>query len=489
MIGIELLDADLPARIVSQARDVLQRFGVEIHDREALEILSDHGAHIDGRRACLPPDLVERALITTPASVPLFDVFGRHTHDIGADRVYFAPGSSAIHVLDDATGQLRRPTTADYVRYVKVVSGLNHLAAQSTAFVPADVDARIADSYRLYLSLLHGDKPVITGTFGGEGFAVMHDLLTAVRGTRAALSERPLAIFSCCPTSPLEWTGDACRTLIDCARAGIPVEVVPMPLAGFTAPVTLAATLVQHAAEALSGVVVHQLAAPGAPLLFGGSSAIFDVRYETTPMGALETMMLACGAAQVGRHLGLPTQGYIALSDAKTLDAQAGAETAMGAALAALATINSVSGPGMLDFENGFSLEKLVLDDEICGMALGLRAGIRRHDDDGIVSMTAELLREGHLLIADHTRRHLRDEIAFPSAVIDRLSRARWLAEGGRALSQRAADTIAALEQQHTTTPLPHDVRHALNERMLAEARAAGMDRLPDCPPTLIPHG
>lgn len=479
MIGIELLDADLPARIVSQARDMLQRFGVEIHHREALGILSDHGARIDAGRAYLPPTLIDRVLITAPSSVRLFDVSGRPTHDIGANRVYFAPGSSAIHFLDESTGELRPPTTADYLRYVKVVGGLEYLAAQSTAFIPADVDARIADSYRLYLSLLYGEKPVVTGTFSGNGFAVMHDLLTAVRGTRAALRERPLAIFSCCPTSPLKWTEDACGTLIDCARAGIPVEIVPMPLAGFTAPVTLAATLVQHAAEALSGVAVHQLAAPGAPLLFGGSSAIFDVRYETTPMGALETMMLACAAAQVGRHLGLPTQGYIALSDAKRVDAQAGAETAMGATLAALAGINSVSGPGMLDFENGFSLEKLVFDDQICGMALRLRAGICRHDDDRILSVTEELLREGHLLIAGHTRRHLRDEIVFPSAVIDRASRARWLSEGGTALGQRAAGAIAALEGRHPPSPLPGDVRQALNERMRAEALAAGMDRLP----------
>jgi trimethylamine--corrinoid protein Co-methyltransferase len=479
VIGIEMLEPDLPAHVVSQARDILRRAGVEIRHREALALLADHGAHVQDGRACIPGSLIDRALSTAPAAVRLYDVLGRQTHDIGGERVHFAPGSAAIHFLDEATETLRPPTTDDYVRYVKVADGLQHLAAQSTAFVPSDVDARISDSYRLYLSLLYGRKPVVTGTFTAAGLPIMQDLLCAVRGTTEALREWPLAIFSCCPTSPLKWSEDACATLLGCARAGIPVEIVPMPLAGFTAPVTLADALAQHAAEALSGVVMHQLAASGAPLLYGGSNAIFDVRYETTPMGAVETMMLACAAAQVGRHLGLPTQGYIALSDAKRVDAQAGAETAMGATLAALAGINSVSGPGMLDFENGFSIQKLVFDDQICGSALRLRSGINRPGGEGALALIEQLLRDGHLLIAGHTRRHLRQEISFPSAIIDRVGHARWAAEGASTLRQRATAAVSELEQKGAASCQPDAVRRTLTERMSAAAREAGMDRLP----------
>ena len=93
-------------------------------------------------------------------------------------------------------------------------------------------------------------------------------------------------------------------------------------------------------------------------------------------MGAVETMMLDCANSEIGKYLGLPTQGYIRMSDAKQLDAQAGLESTMGATLAALSGINSVSGPGMLDFESCQSLEKLVVDNEICGMAQRLA---RRH--------------------------------------------------------------------------------------------------------------
>ena len=380
---LRLLDDSLAARILDEAREVLCRVGVEIHNDAVLSLLADHGAPADGpgRRARIPGPLIDRALASVPRGFRLYGVPGDETHRLEGENVYFTPGSAAIHILDGDTGEMRRPDTADYVRLVKVTEGLPHIAAQSTAFIPADVDARISDSYRLYLSLLFGAKPVVTGAFTAEGFEVMKEMQVAVRGSAQALRQKPLAIFSCCPTAPLKWSRATSQNLVDCARWSVPVEFISMPLAGFMAPVTLVGSLVQQAAETLSGLVISQLANPGHPVLWGGSPAIFDVRRETTPMGAVETMMLNCAFAQIGRSLGIPTQGYIALSDAKLLDAQAGLETGIGAALAALSGINSVSGPGMLDFESCQSLEKLVLDNEICGMTYRLLRGIEPRED------------------------------------------------------------------------------------------------------------
>lgn len=478
---LRLLDDSLIERILEESRDLLATLGVEVHNEGVLRLLLDHGAEVDRAkgRVRLKAAMLDRALATAPRAVRLFDALGQPTHDLSGDNVYFTPGSAAIHVLDNETGEIRKPTTADYVRYVKVVSGLPHIAAQSTAFIPADVHERVSDSYRLYLSLLYGEKPVVTGAFTIEAFAIMRDLQLAVRGDAAALKAKPLTIFSCCPTSPLKWSDVTSQNVVDCARAGIPVEFVSMPLSGFMAPVTLVGSIVQHAAETLSGVVISQLAAPGTPVLWGGSPAIFDIRYETTPMGAVETMMLDCANSEVGKRLGLPTQGYIALSDAKQLDAQAGLETSMGATLAALAGINSVSGPGMLDFENCQSLEKLVVDDEVAGMALRLLKGIEPREDFPARPLFEELLREKHLLIAKHTRRHLKAEIAFPGPVIDRASRARWQEEGATSLRQRAAAEVERLVGGCTPSRLSEEAKRELTRRMEAEARRVGMDALP----------
>ena len=479
--ALRLLPNELIERIVAEARDILCQLGVEIHNQAVLGTLADHGATVDRDdwHAHLTQGIIDKALGAVPHSFRLYDVLGNQTHDFAGANVYFTPGSAAINILDNATGEIRQPTTADYVRYVQVTSGLRHIASQSTAFIPADVDARISDSYRLYLSLLYGEKPVVTGAFSAEGFEIMKDLQLAVRGDEAALGAKPLAIFSCCPTAPLKWSDVTSQNLADCARWRIPVELVSMPLSGFMAPVTLVGSLVQQTAENLSGVVISQLTNPRHPLLYGGSPAIFDVRYETTPMGAVETMMLNCANSEIGKYLGMPTQGYIAISDAKLLDAQAGLETGMGATLAALSGINSISGPGMLDFESCQSLEKLVVDNEICGMTYRLLKGIEPREDFPAIPLFQELLTEKNLLIADHTRRHLREEISFPGPVIDRTNRTRWQKEGKRTLRERAAKEVARLIGQCKPSRLPQATRAELTHLMESEARRKGMDALP----------
>jgi len=477
---LRFLDDALLSRILDEARDLLATIGIEVHNDAAAELLLAHGATKDARgRVLVPVALVERALASAPRTVRLFDALGAQTHELGGEAVYFTPGSAAIHVLDGTTGRVRPPTTADYVRYAKLVPGLAHIAAQSTALIPADVPEGIQDSYRLFLSLLLGEKPVVTGAFSAAGFGVMRDLQLAVRGTPEALRARPLCVFSCCPTAPLKWSYETSQNVIDCARAGVPVEFISMPLAGFVAPVTLVGSVVQHAAETLSGVVLSQLATAGAPVVWGGSPAVFDIRYETTPMGAVETMMLDCANAEIGKRLNLPTQGYIALSDAKALDAQAGLETGMGALLAGLSGINSVSGPGMLDFESCQSLEKLVLDDEIAGMVARLRRGIEPRDDFPSRPLFEELLRDGHLLIAAHTRKHRKEQIRFPSPVVERAPLGRWREEGETTLGQRASLEVERLVAAWTPSRVPDETKRALLERMGHAARAVGMGELP----------
>ena len=122
----------------------------------------------------------------------------------------------------------------------------------------------------------------------------------------------------------LIWSEFGAQNLIELARAGVPAQMVSMPLAGAAAPVTLLGAVVQHAAECISGIVIHQLAQPGAPIVWGGAPAIFDMRKGTTPMGAIETAMIDASYAQVGKSLGLPTHTYLGASDAKLVDAQAG---------------------------------------------------------------------------------------------------------------------------------------------------------------------
>lgn len=478
---LKFLDNDLIETILSESREILCKLGTTIHNKQVLTLLAEHGAIVDMEnfQVKYTADIIDTALKSVPSSFKLYDVMGNETHDFSDYNVYFTPGSAALNILDDETDKIRKPDTRDYIRYTQVMSGLHHIASQSTAFIPADVIEKISDSYRLYLSLMYCEKPVVTGTFTADAFNVMKDLQLIVRGSEKALKEKPLTVFSCCPTSPLKWSDVTSQNVLDCSRWGIPIEFISMPLSGFMAPVTLVGSLVEHTAETLSGIVISQLASPGTPVLYGGSPAAFDIRYETTPMGAVETQMIDCAYNEIGKFLEIPTQAYISLSDAKRLDAQAGLESSMGATLATLSGINNISGPGMLDFENCQSLEKLILDNEICGMVFRMARGIQPREDFPSLPRFKELLQEKHLLISSHTRKFLKEEHYWPGKVIDRANLSRWREEGGLSLKERAKSEVKRLIDAYQPSRLPDETKQQLTDRMETEARKHNMPELP----------
>jgi trimethylamine--corrinoid protein Co-methyltransferase len=475
---IEFLAPDDVARIVGEACRVLETTGILVENDDARRLLLEGGATRSGARITLPERLVRDAIASAPSRVVLYDRDGNVSLDLGESRTHFDPGSAAINILDPSTRRRREASTTDVARLARLVDALPDYSAQSTALVASDVPADAGDRYRLYLALRNGRKPVITGTFRKDGFAPMSAMLAAVRGGCSALREKPLAIFDCCVSPPLKWSDLTCQALVDCARASIPAEVIPMPLTGATSPVTLRETIVQHCAENLSGLVIHQLAGPGAPFVFGGAPAAFDMRRGTTPMGAIETMMLGAGYAQVGRHLGIPTHGYFCVSDAKTSDYQAGLESGAGALLGALAGVNMISGPGMLDYLLTQSLEKIVLDHEACGMALRAVRGVETGGGDA-VSLIAEVVRLGEFLSHDHTRKNWRRELSQAGKVIDRESYGDWESAGGKSAEQRAGEEVERILSKTTVPPLPADVDDELTAIMQAEAARFGMSELP----------
>ncbi len=478
---LSMLSQPMVERIVGEALEVLARVGVLVEDDEALAVLAEGGAqvHRHTQRAKIPENLVWDCLKTAPSSITVYNRDGEPTLRLQGWNVYFDPGSAAIKILDSQTQQARQATTTDLVNLVRLADALPHLAAQSTALVVSDVPREIADRYRLFLVLLNSSKPVITGTFTLEAFEVMKEMLAAVMGGASRLAEKPPAIFDACPSPPLKWSRLTVRALMECARSGLPAELVSMPLFGATSPATLAGALVQHTAENLSGVVIHQLTAPGSPIIYGGSPAVFDMRFGTTAMGAIETAMVVCAYAQIGRFLGLPTHGYLGQSDAKLVDCQAGLESSPGLVLAALAGVNVVSGAGMLEFESCQSLEKLVIDDEICGMALRLVQGIEGRDGRLAEDLWGDLGAGDHFLTSPVTLRWLREETLFPSAVIDRRSRDAWLAEGATTAWDRAQCRVRELLERQQPKPLADEVRRELIKIMHAEAKRYGVDALP----------
>ena len=478
---MELLSDELVGRVLDEAYQLMLNPGIKVQSAEARQLLAEAGAQVsaDSEVVKIPQKVVEKALETVPHVFTVYDRLGNPSVTYGGDVVQFDPGSSGVHIFDPDTFEHKPSYANDLARVVKIADILPQYDAQSTAIVCNEIPKEVGDLYRLYVVLLHSNKPIVTGSFSIKTLDTMIEMLAIFAGDRRALAEKPQAVFDVCPSPPLIWSEFGSQNLIELARAGVPAEMVSMPLAGGAGPVTLLGSVVQHAAECLSGIAIHQLAKAGAPIVWGGAPAIFDMRKGSTPFGAIETAMIDASYAQVGKSLGLPTHAYLGASDSKLIDAQAGLESGLTAMIGALAGINMISGAGMLDFLACQSPEKLVMDAEAIGMVKRLLGGMKVQTETLATAMFEGINFKGDFLKQKITRELFAKEQYLPSAVIDRASVRAWQAEGGTDAFSRAKVRTKQLLSEYKRPEMDADKEQELHSMVENLARKAGMDTLP----------
>lgn len=463
---LTVLEPAIIEQIVDQAFIVLEQSGVLIEDPHALKRLEKAGLTADpsDNRVRMARSTVEKALSQAPSSVTLHNRDGEPSAVLEGDNVHFVPASSALRILDRKTQEHRNPNTPDFIEYVKVADGLKNIDYLSTAFIPKDIPQDIADAWRLYLVLSHSKRPIVSGAFTAYGVPRMGQILSMFREGKEDLVRRPMAIFTCCPNTPLRWGEDPVSNIIDCAEWGIPIEVIPVLLLGMISPSTTIGAIVQHTAEILSGLVIAQAVRPGTPVIFGGAPASFHMRLMTNPMTAVEALQMYCGYAQVAKYLKLPCQAYMALSDSKFNDPQAGMESGVGAFLAALVGFNSISGPGMLDYVNCFSLEKLIFDDEVVAHAKRFIRPVEIRQDLPASELIAELVRDKHLLTSEHTLEHWPEELYLPGPMVDRTNWDQWKEQGSQDWRARANQILDELLTNYEVEPLDDKLHAEIQE-------------------------
>jgi trimethylamine--corrinoid protein Co-methyltransferase len=488
--SIHVISDELIVRVLGEAKRILAEIGIEVRGTRLRERLLELGLTLkdtvgDGERLLFPPDVVDRAIASAPRQFTLYTRDGQPHATLGGDNVHFVPGSSGLKILDHRTGETRLSDTRDFVEYVRLCDGLEHIAYLATAFSTNDIEPQVSDVWRLYLALLNSQKPIVSGAFTEHGVPRMAETMQLFRRDRADLIARPMSIFTITATGFFRYGEDSCQNLLDCAAYGIPIEIVPVTLMGLIAPVTLVGATVFHAADVLAGIVMAQLVRPGTPVLFGGAPATFHMKTAQSPMAAIEALYLDVAYVAVAKYLGLPTQSYMALGEGKSIDAQAGAETFGSALLAALAGVNSVSGPGMLDYVLTFSLAKLVVDDELCAQALHFVRDLEVKEDLPTLDLVRGLLAEKHLITHEHTLKYWPQELYLPGPVYDRTNREQFAKAGGHELVERAAAEVdrrlAAFVSPATDS--------AIEAEMLRIIRSGLVDQeapLPDVPPPAL---
>jgi trimethylamine--corrinoid protein Co-methyltransferase len=434
-------------RIHAAALELLAKVGVAFFDTDAVDLLVAHGCSADGHRVRLGERLVDDALSSAPRR---FTVAGRRPErdlHIGGGDPVLATASGPPFIID-RDGR-RGGTLAD----VRDAVALAHLATTVDAYAQPitalDVPEEARPGAVARAAVLGTDKVCRFDVTTAAELEVACDISAIIFG--AGWHERPTLLSVINTTSPLQLSADASRALLRLAALGQPVCLTVCAMGGATGPVTLAGLLAQQHAELLAGLVLTQLVRPGCPFLYGATSSLSSMRNGVLLVGVPEYWTLTEAAVALGHALGLPVRAGGAITDAHTLDAQAGFESALGLAAALAAQVDfTLHATGILSSFNAYSPAKFVVDDAIAGELKAAQRRLAVDDETLALDVTAAVGPGGTFLDQRHTRRNLRASSAAGASLMSREPYETWLAHGERDLGgrawQRVDELLAAYE-------------------------------------------
>jgi trimethylamine---corrinoid protein Co-methyltransferase len=466
-----LSDAELRA-IHGAALRVLHDTGVRVHHEGVVTRLREHDAMVDPNHQVvrLPEDLVMRSVGLAGKAYVLHGRDRSRTARFGHGELNLmsSPGQQAW--LDSDTGDLRSPTMADARAGIRLGEALPNLTIVGALAQPGEVPAAVADVV-LASELVRGTtKPTRGWVQNGATARHVLELYRTVAGGSENLRRFPMTETFLEPVSPLQMPRDGLDAVIEFVRAGQPVSINPMSMTSGTAPGTLAGTLVLEHAEFLAGNTMVQALGPGTPVLYGGIPHILDPRTSVCSFGSPEQGLLAVAMAQLGRFLGFPVYVNVGLTDAKTLDAQAGIEKSNSLILGVLAGADLVGHAGICGPDHGASLEWLVLDDDLMAFAKRVARGLEVSPE----TLAADVIRSvgpgGHYLAEEHTVRHYRRELWIPGPAWTRHGWKAWVERGRCCMADRIRSRVHDLLAQPPPPPLEPSLAAEL-DRIVASAR------------------
>ncbi len=436
------LSEDDIAQIHDTSMRVFEDVGFQVNSDKALTFFQDAGAAVDGRIVRLPREAVMELVGRAPSEVTLHGRHPEHHITLGGTRVYAGTGGTALNVIDTASGERRQATLHDLKRITKLVDGLENIHFFLLPTYPNDVPAENIDINRFFAGLDNTAKHVMGGVYTPEGTRQVIRMAEIIAGSADKLCQEPLISMIVCAISPLKIDRIYGDMIVTIAQAGIPIALPAEPLCGATSPVTLAGNLVIQNVDSLTEVCLTQLVNPGTPVLYGSVASSADFRDLKYIAGAIEMGLLNAAGAQLAQFYRLPFYATAGMSDAKTIDAQCGYESALSSLLCALSGANFIhDAAGLLDFALSVSYEKYVVDNEIIGMVMRAVEGIKVDEDTLAFDLIKEVGPGGNFVSAKHTRKYMRTEHYQPT-LSDRDHLEEWQAKGKRDTYARARDRV-----------------------------------------------
>ncbi len=449
--------------VEANAETILAEVGIDFRDDpETLEIWKSAGASVDGERVRFEKGMLREIIQkTAPAE------FTQHARNpeksvrIGGGNTVLVPAYGPPFIRSLQEGR-RYATIEDFRKFVKLayrVEGLHHSGGTLCEPVDLPVNKRHLDMVYSHMHL--SDKPFMGSVTAPERAQDTVDMCKILFGEEF-VDRNCVVINLINANSPMVWDDTMLGALKVYARNNQATVISPFILAGAMSPVTVAGTLSQILAEAMSGIALTQLVRPGAPVVFGTFASSISMQSGAPTFGTPEPTLVLYGAAQLARRLGVPFRSGGGLCGSKISDAQAAYEAANTLQNAALAGVNfMLHAAGWLEGGLVMGYEKFVMDADQCAMIERLLAGPDLSENGQGLSAVREVGPGNHYLGCAHTQANF--ETAFyRSPLADNNSFEQWASEGEQDMTQRANQRVQTLLESYEVPDMDAGVHEAL---------------------------
>jgi trimethylamine--corrinoid protein Co-methyltransferase len=443
---------------------ILENTGVMIHSKKALDLLNSKGAAVDYEKKVvkISGKMIESCLKTIPKTIDLYDRNGNKYLTLGDGVPKCASGHNAIFIIDAETNERRNSTVKDVENFAIISDKLEDIDVVGVPVMPQDVTPQATLIYAVKALYENTTKPLFFSTESSAVNSSIIEMMKVISG-KNLISECPTAISQLSSTSPLLWEPGAVDALIDVAKEGIPLNLLPEPMTGVSAPYTVAGLLTMHNAEVLSGIVISQLVRPGAPVIYGSSWTTFDMKFSAAIIGSPETSMLRVAGCQMARYYNMPSHTTAPNSDSNAHDEQNSWEKTISNMCAICGGNDLIMNSGMFATGLTISLEQLVLDDEINGIIRRLHRGI----DVNVNTIAADVINKvgpkGSFLTEEHTLEFLNSGEFREVKVSNTMNYDNWLAAGALKVEQTAGKIVKEYLKEGNKKMLERDTIEKFN--------------------------
>lgn len=450
----EVLTEDEIEAIYFSALSVLYETGVRVYEKEGVEVVYSGGAIVedtteDSSLVKMPPWMVDKALATLPRKVVVVGPDRKYRMELYKNQIYFGTGSDTPFTLDAYTGERRRATYQDVKNFARLAEALPNIDFHMSLGIVQDTAVGTYDRWQ-YLAMLEGtNKPINITAVDLEGVRDQLEMAHIRVGGEEEWKKGPIFSLYIEPVSPLSHSKEVVQKLLFACDHDVPSVYTPCPLAGATAPTTLAGTAVQALTESLFGIVLSQLRRPGSSLIIGGLMSNMDMRTAVYCYGSPEMALLSAAYTQVTKWLGVPMYETAGCSDAKLFDEQAAMEAAINIATSALVGGNMIHDVGYLEQGLTSSMEMMVASDEIIDMVKRILRGIPVTDETMALDVMDEVGPGGQYLDHDHTYSRFKTEIWRPK-LIDRRNWENWELAGSKTYQERVHERVIEILEAET---------------------------------------